>query len=107
MGNFTGLENCLLFISSYYSATKSWFYKLKLFFFFPLFRATPAAYGSSRARGPIRFATAGLHHSHSNVGSKGQDLSRICDLHTPQRTAMLDPPPTERGQGSNLHPHGY
>ena len=26
---------------------------------------------------------------------------------TPQLTAMLDPQPTEQGQGSNLHPHGY
>ena len=29
--------------------------------------AAPAAYGSSQARGRI---AAGLHHSHSNVGSK-------------------------------------
>ena len=34
-----------------------------------LFRATPAAYGSSQARGWIRATTASLHHSHSNVGS--------------------------------------
>ena len=40
-----------------------------LFFFFLLFRATPAAYGCSQARGLIRAAAAGLHHSHSNVGS--------------------------------------
>ena len=39
------------------------------FFFFP-FRATPMAYGSSQARGLIGAAAAGLHHSHSNVGSK-------------------------------------
>ena len=31
---------------------------------------TPAAYGSSQARGQIRAAAAGLHHSHSNTGSK-------------------------------------
>ena len=24
-----------------------------------------------------------------------------------QLTVMLDPKPTEQGQGSNLHPHGY
>ena len=32
-------------------------------FFFFFFMATPAAYGSSQARGPIRPATASLHHS--------------------------------------------
>ena len=31
-----------------------------------LFRAEPMVYGSSQARGPIRAATAGLHHRHSN-----------------------------------------
>ena len=34
-----------------------------------LFRATPATYGSSQARGPVRAVAAGLHHSHSNAGS--------------------------------------
>ena len=33
-----------------------------------LFRAAPAAYGSSH-RGPIGAAAAGLHHSHSHAGS--------------------------------------
>ena len=41
------------------------------FFFFPcLFRATPTAYGGSQTRGPIGAVATGLHHSHSNVGSK-------------------------------------
>ena len=40
------------------------------FFFFFFLRATPAAYGSSQARGLIRAANASLHHSHSNVGSE-------------------------------------
>ena len=35
-----------------------------------------------------------------------QDPSQICNLH-PQLMAMLDTQPTERGQESNLHPHGY
>ena len=39
---------------------------------------------------------AGLHHSHSNVGSE----PRLPP--TPQPTATLDPQPSERGQGSNL-----
>jgi len=33
------------------------------------------------------------------------DLSRVCD--PPQLMAMLDPSPTEQGQGSNPHPHGH
>ena len=43
--------------------------KLHFFSFF-LFRAAPAAYGSSQARGGIRAAAASLYHSHSNSGSK-------------------------------------
>ena len=70
-------------------------------FCFLLFRATPAAYGSSQARGCIGAAAAGPRHSHSNVGSKPR-LQPI-----PQLMATLDPQPTERGQGLNLHPHGY
>ena len=37
--------------------------------FFCLFRAAPAAYASSQARGRIGTVAAGLHHSRSNVGS--------------------------------------
>ena len=42
------------------------------FFFlsFCLFRAIHEAYGSSQARGPTGAVAAGLHHSHSNTGSK-------------------------------------
>ena len=36
-------------------------------FFFCLFRAAPAAYASSQARGQIRAAAAGLQHSNSNA----------------------------------------
>ena len=49
-----------------------------------LFRAAPAAYGSSQASGEIGATAAGLHHSHSNTGSR---------LHlqpTPQLVAMPD-----------------
>ena len=57
-------------------------------FGFCLFRTTPTAYGGAQARGLIRAVAAGLHHSHSNVGS---DLR----LHpTPQPMAMPDPRPT-------------
>ena len=37
-------------------------------FFF--LRAIPMAHGSSQARGGIRAAAAGLHHSHGNAGSE-------------------------------------
>ena len=43
--------------------------KEPLFFFFSLFRATPVAYGSSQARGPIGAMAASQHHSHCNLGS--------------------------------------
>ena len=41
-----------------------------LFNLFSLFRASPAAYRSSQARGRIGAVAAGLHHSHSNTGSE-------------------------------------
>ena len=55
-----------------------------IYLFFFLFRAAPAAYGSSQARGWIRAEVTGLHHSHSNVRS---------ELHlrpTPQLAAKPD-----------------
>jgi len=42
---------------------------LAFFFFNVFFRASPAAYGGSQARGPIGALAAGLHHSHSHAGS--------------------------------------
>ena len=57
------------------------------FFFFGLFaisRATPVAYGGSQARGLFGTVAAGLHQSHSNVGSEP------CLGHTPQLTATPD-----------------
>ena len=45
--------------------------EFKIFFkIFFIFRATLVAFGSSQARDQIRTAAAGLHHSHSNLGSK-------------------------------------
>ena len=64
------------------------------------FRAIPTACGGSQARGRIRATASGLHHRHSNVGSK------LSLWPTPQLMAMLDPWPTEQGRGSNPHPHG-
>ena len=70
------------------------------FFFFCLFRAAPMAHGGSQTRGRIRATVAGLHHSHSKA------RSQLSLQPTPRLTAMLDPSPTEQGQGSNLRPHG-
>ena len=54
-------------------------------FIYLLFRAAPAAYRVSKARGQIAGTAASLRHSHSNIGS---------ELHlrpTPQLMAMPDP----------------
>ena len=40
-----------------------------IYLFIFLFRASPAAYGNSQARGQIGATAAGLHHSHSNARS--------------------------------------
>ena len=53
--------------------------------FFLLIRAVPRVYGGSQARGRIGAASAGLHHSHSNVGSE------LCLRPIPQLMAMPDP----------------
>ena len=43
---------------------------LVLGFFNFLFRAPPAAYGSTQAKGQTGASAAGLHHSHNNSGSQ-------------------------------------
>ena len=58
------------------------------------------AYGGSQARGLTGAVAADLRQSHSNVRSEPRLRS------APQLTATPDPSPTERGQGSNLQPHG-
>ena len=67
------------------------FNKMSLIFFFfclfTFFRAAPAAYGDSQARGLIGAVAAGLRQSHSNAGS---------ELHLqpiPQLTATLTATP--------------
>ena len=61
-------------------------YMLGFFFFsFFLFKAAPAAYGSSQARGRIEVTDASLHHSHSNTGSQPRLQP------TPQIMAVGDP----------------
>ena len=69
-------------------------------FFFVFSRAAPIPCGGSQARGPIGAVTTRIQHSHSKVGYK-RHLQP-----TPQLTAMLEPQPTEQGQGSNPQPHG-
>ena len=41
-----------------------------MYLFILLFRATPAAYGTSQAKGSIGAVADRLHHSHSNAGSE-------------------------------------
>ena len=78
---------------------KGWLSGLGKFIF--SFGSAPAAYGGFQARGRIGAATASLRDSHSHARSEPH-------LHpTPQLMAMLDPNPTEQGQGWNLPPHGY
>ena len=55
--------------------------------YFFLLRAAPVVYGCFQARGGMAAAAAGLHHSHSNVGS-----SCICDLcHSLLQSRILNP----------------
>ena len=72
-----------------------------LIYLFLLFRVAPMAYGSSQARGRFGAMAAGLCHCHSSARSKPRLQPTV------QLTATSDPQPTERSQGSNLHPHGY
>ena len=53
--------------------------------------AVPIAYGGAQARGQIGAVAAGLHHNHSNSGSK------LSLGPTPQLMAMPDPQPAEQG----------
>ena len=65
---------CFLSGSTIYISNSAVFQFLHIltssFFFFCLFRATPAACGSPQAQGRMGTVAAGLHHSHSNMGSK-------------------------------------
>ena len=60
-------------------------YVFLLFVRFCLFRAIPAAYGGSQARGRIGAVASGLHHSHSNARCEPRLRP------TPLLTATLDP----------------
>ena len=69
--------------------------------FFCLFRAAPVPYGGSQARGRI-----GAIYSCWPTPQPQQLGIRATSGPAPQLTAMPYPQPTERGQGSNPHPHG-
>ena len=43
---------------------------LFIYLFLSFFRATPAAYGGSQARGQMGATAAGLRHSYSNAGTE-------------------------------------
>ena len=75
--------------SRHISYVPQWILSLSLFFFFFLFRATPVAYGHPQARGWIRVAAAGLHHSHSNAGIWAMSVTYTTAL------AMPDPQATQ------------
>ena len=59
--------------------------RLAFFFLLLLFGAVPEVYESSRARGQMGAATAGLHHSHGNAKSEPRLGLRA------QLMALLDP----------------
>ena len=54
------------------------------------------AHGSAQTRGQIRAVDAGLHHSHSNTGSKP------CLQPTPQLMATLIPDPLSKAREQTL-----
>ena len=63
---FSGVFACLMFFI--YSFIYS--YLSFPFFSFLSFRAAPAAYGGSQARGRMGAAASSLCHTHGNAGSK-------------------------------------
>ena len=91
----TGSLCCTAEISIFCFSTMNYYCLVTLHF-----RAAPATYESSQARGRIGAVATGLRQSHSNAGSK------LRLQPTPQFTAMPDPQPTEQCQRSNPQPHG-
>ena len=115
LGSYTYLYNCLFPLDTFFRNrnsgskcmpiltvfSKNQYPKILCVWGGSFFRAALVTYGSSQVRDQIEAAAAGLHHSHSNMGSKPHLRP------TPEPMTMLDPYPTEQGQGLNLHPHGY
>ena len=74
-------------------------YVFLIFFFFFFFRVTPAAYGSSQARGQIRAAAAAYT---TVMAARVWDLSNILYLHCSSRQLrILNPPSKARDQTQN------
>ena len=73
----------LPFLSLLYTSILEFFFVCVCLFAFS--GVTPAAYGGSQARGPIRAVAAGLRQRHSNTGSEPHPRP------TPQLTATPDP----------------
>ena len=65
--NVTEVPSLYLGVSILYQLLLYFF--IFIFYFLP-FRATPVEHGVSQARGSIETTAAGLHHNHSNAGSK-------------------------------------
>ena len=74
----SSLEKCLFRCFAHFSIGllaflllyKSFVYLIFFFFVFCLYRAAPAAYGGSQARGQIAAVATSLHQSQSNAGSE-------------------------------------
>ena len=84
--SFSPFQGPLIY-ASLFSITSAFLLQYAFNFFFPFFRATPAAYGSSQARGQFRATAAGHRHSHSHSNAGSEPHLQA----TPQLTAMLDP----------------
>ena len=58
------------FLNNYLAQVDAEFLFSYLFSLFAFSRATPVAYGGTKARGPTVAAATSLHHRHSNAGSE-------------------------------------
>ena len=90
---------CIIILKCRYPHLLNEFYFI-LFIYFA-FQGLTHGIWKFPGQGSSQSYAASLCQSHNNSGSEP------CLQPTPQLTATLDPQPTERGQGSNPHPHGY
>ena len=70
------------------------------FVLFLLYRAAPAAYGGSQARGQIGAIAASLHHSHSNARSEPHLNFHL--YHSSWQHRILNPLSEARDRTQNL-----
>ena len=71
-----------------------------LFIYLVFLGTAQMVHGGSQAKGRTGAAAASLHHSHSNA------RSAVSVTYTPAHS-NVGSLPTEWGQVSNPHPHGY